>query len=143
MDKKTKTNREFYNYFLDVPTRWMDNDVYGHVNNVVYYSYFDTVVNKFLVEKGLLDYRNGDVIGLVVETKCEFFSPISFPSSVTAGLKALKVGRTSVKYGIGIFCGEEYATSAEGYFVHVYVDKDTYRPKPITVEMKDILAQII
>lgn len=119
--------REDFRFFLAIPTRWMDNDIYGHVNNVTYYSYFDTVVARFLLGAGAIDLVDSAVIGVVVETQCRFHAPIAFPDEITAGLRAERIGNTSIRYGIGIFRGTEEAASAEGHFVHVYVDRATQR----------------
>jgi acyl-CoA thioester hydrolase len=123
--------RDAYPHFLAIPTRWMDNDVYGHVNNVVYYSYFDTVVNQYLVSRGALDIHASSVIGVVAETMCRFKKALSFPQIVDAGLRVARVGNTSVKYEIGLFAQGNHEPSAEGHFVHVYVDRDTRRPVPL------------
>ena len=132
MNKPVPELRSGYRHFLTIPTRWMDNDVYGHVNNVVYYSYFDTVVNQYLIEQRALDIENSQVVGLVVETGCQYFAPIAFPDLVTAGLRVAKVGNSSVRYEIGIFRNVEQGGSAQGFFVHVYVDRATRRPRPLT-----------
>jgi acyl-CoA thioester hydrolase len=124
--------RSDYPHFLPIQTRWMDNDVYGHVNNVVYYSYFDTVINEFLIGAGL-DIHAGPVIGLCVESSCQYLQPAAFPDALTAGLKVAHVGRSSVVYEIGIFRGDE--TVAQGRFVHVFVDRITRR----SVELPDFL----
>lgn len=123
--------RTDFRRFRDVPTRWMDNDVYGHVNNVVYYSYFDTAVNAYLVEAGALDIEASQVIGLVVETQCRYFAPLSFPQTVEAGIRVASVGRSSVRYEIGLFAQDADASVAHGHFVHVYVDRATRRPVPL------------
>src|SRR5690625_415691 len=120
--------RARYHHFLEIPTRWMDNDVYGHVNNVVYYSYFDTVVNAYLMERGALDPHDGAIIGLVVETRCRYFQPLSFPEHVEAGLAVRRLGNTSVQYDIGLFRKNEEAAAAHGHFVHVYVDRIQRHP---------------
>ena len=118
-------DRSAYRHFCPVATRWMDNDVYGHVNNVVYYSYFDTAINRFLIEEGGLDIAAGSVIGLCVESHCTYARPIAFPDALQAGIRTLHLGRSSVKYGIGVFRGEEAQAVAEGWFVHVFVDRAT------------------
>jgi len=123
--------RDAYRHFSSISTRWMDNDAYGHINNVVYYSYFDTVVNRYLIEAGVLDVQRGAVIGLVVETHCNYFSPLSFPQRVDTGLRVAKLGASSVRYEIGLFGGGEAMTAACGHFVHVYVDRETRRPAPL------------
>jgi len=135
--------RDRYKHFLAIGTRWMDNDVYRHVNNVVYYSWFDTVVNEYLVAKGALDIARSSVIGLVVETHCQYFSPIAFPDAVQAGLRVAQLGNSSVRYEIGIFRNEEGQAAAQGYFVHVYVDRDTNRPVPLPRSLRDALTPLL
>ncbi len=120
----------------------MDNDVYAHVNNVVYYSYFDTVVNQYLVENNVLDPVRGEVIGLVVETQCRYFAPVSFPDRITAGLNVAHIGNTSVRYEIGIFRDDEKQAAAQGHFVHVYVGRTTRTPTPLPQQLKDALLKI-
>jgi acyl-CoA thioester hydrolase len=120
--------REAFGHYTSLPTRWMDNDVYGHVNNVVYYSYFDTVVNGYLIEAGALDIERGSVIGLVVETQCNYFAPLAFPQTIDAGLRVAHVGSSSVRYEIGLFASGVALCAARGHFVHVYVDRATQRP---------------
>ncbi|WP_371396690.1 acyl-CoA thioesterase [Fretibacter rubidus] len=131
-----------YPHRLIIPTRWSDNDVYGHVNNAVYYFYFDTVVNRFLIDKDLLEIGTSDVIGLVVETGCQYFAPISFPQEVSAGLAVSKIGTSSVRYEIGLFAGDNTTAAAQGHFVHVYVNEATRRPVPITDNMRTTLTEI-
>jgi len=123
--------RESFGHFRTIPTRWLDNDVYGHVNNVVYYAYFDTVVNAHLIEAGLLDIAASPVIGLVVETQCRFFSSLAFPDIVTAGLRVAELGSSSVRYEIALFRNDAIQASAQGHFVHVYVARATQRPTPL------------
>ena len=121
-------NRNEFPVFVTLQTRWMDNDAYGHLNNVVYYSLFDTAVNRHLIEQGALDLERGEVIGLVVETHCNFFSSLAFPQAVEAGLRVASRGRSSVRYEIGLFAEGEPLCAARGHFVHVYVDRQTRRP---------------
>lgn len=134
--------RAHYRHFLAIPTRWMDNDAYGHVNNVVYYSYFDTVVNEYLIRAGVLDIERGGVIGLVVETQCRYFSELAFPQAVHAGLRVARIGSSSVRYEIGIFADAEQAACAQGHFVHVYVDRSTRRPTPLPAPLRAALERI-
>ena len=134
--------RAAYGHWLEIPTRWMDNDVYGHVNNVVYYSYFDTVVNEYLVRAGVLDIEHGEVIGLVVETQCRFFSELAFPQTVHAGLRVAHLGTSSVRYEIGVFADEAQTACAQGHFVHVYVDRATRRPTPLPAPLRTALERI-
>ena len=121
-------SRDAFAHFQPITTRWMDNDIYGHVNNVQYYSFFDTVVNGYLIANGALDPERGAVIGLVVETHCNYFEPLSFPQIVDAGLRIAHIGTSSVRYEIGLFESDADAAAAQGHFVHVYVDRATRRP---------------
>lgn len=134
--------RSAYVHFDRITTRWMDNDVYQHVNNVVYYSYFDTAVNRLLIERGLLDIRSSPVVGLVVETQCRYFRPIAFPDTVCAGVRVGHLGTSSVRYEIGLFRNDEQEASAQGHFIHVYVDRATNRPAPLTEPMRTLLRQL-
>jgi acyl-CoA thioester hydrolase len=120
----------------------MDNDIYGHVNNVVYYAYFDTVVNEYLVSVGVLDIHAGTVIGLVVETMCRYFKPLAFPEVIEAGLRVGRLGRSSVRYEVGIFKRDEAEPAAAGHFVHVYVDRETRRPVPLPEPLRAALTRI-
>jgi acyl-CoA thioester hydrolase len=132
--------RSGFPHFLDIQTRWMDNDIYGHVNNATYYSYFDTVVNRYLIDTGVLDLQSSAVIGLVVETMCSYFQEIAFPDKITAGLRVAHIGRTSVKFEIALFRNEEQGAAAQGHFVHVYVDRATRHPAELEAAMKKSLA---
>ncbi|WP_140636031.1 acyl-CoA thioesterase [Methylibium rhizosphaerae] len=136
-------DRSRYRHFSSLPTRWMDNDVYGHVNNVVYYSFFDTAVNRYLIEAGALDIHRGEVIGLVVETRCNYFAPIEFPQAVDAGLRVAELGRSSVRYEVGLFAEGAPATAAHGHFIHVYVDRATRRPVPLPEPLKQALQVLL
>jgi acyl-CoA thioester hydrolase len=120
----------------------MDNDAYGHVNNVVYYSWFDTAVNQFLIVNGVLDIEHSPVIGLVIETQCNYFASVAFPDRVTAGLGVSKLGNSSVRYEVGIFREDEAVASAQGHFVHVYVDRSTRKPAAIPADMRALLQTI-
>ncbi|WP_416906856.1 MAG: acyl-CoA thioesterase [Polymorphobacter sp.] len=120
--------RGSYRAWRDIPTRWHDNDVYGHVNNVIYYSWFDTAVNAWLVEHGLLDIEQGAIIGLVVETGCRYHRPVNFPEVVQAGIRIARLGNSSVRWEVGLFTAGHEAPAAEGHFVHVYVDRPKRRP---------------
>ena len=128
MSKPTPTTRADYAHLSTITTRWMDNDIYGHVNNVTYYSYFDTAVNRYLIEAGVLDIHAGGVIGLVIETHCNYFASLAFPKDVQAGIRVAHVGRSSVRYEIGLFEAGQELAAATGHFVHVYVDRETRRP---------------
>jgi acyl-CoA thioester hydrolase len=134
--------REHFRHLSSIGTRWMDNDVYGHVNNAHYYSYFDTAVNRYLIAAGALDIHAGAVIGLVVETRCNYFAPLTFPQDVEAGLRVGHVGRSSVRYEIGLFAPGEPLSAAMGHFVHVYVDRATRRPVALPVALKQALAPL-
>jgi acyl-CoA thioester hydrolase len=134
--------RSDYKHFLTIPTRWMDNDAYGHVNNVVYYSFFDTAVNRYLIDEGVLDIRDGESIGFVVETACKYETPIAFPDTVTAGIRVARIGNSSVRYEVGIFRNDDDEAAAHGHFVHVYVDRATQRPQPVEGPMRAALEKI-
>jgi len=120
-----------YKYFLPITTRWMDNDVYGHVNNVTYYSYFDTVANHFLIREGGLDIHTSPVVALVVESKCSYRAPVAYPDDLRAGLRVDKLTNRSVTYGVAIFAASAEDPVAQGYFVHVFVDRETRAAVPI------------
>jgi len=135
--------RSAYAAFRPISTRWADNDVYGHVNNVVYYSFFDTAVNGLLIEAGVLDIHAGGVIGLVVETQCNYFAPIAFPQPVAAGVRVAQLGRSSVRYEIGLYAGDAQESAAAGHFVHVYVDRQTRRPVPLPEPLRALLQSWI
>lgn len=143
MTKPTPDPRTAYRHFRAITTRWMDNDVYGHVNNVVYYSYFDTVVNQYLMERNVLDIEHSTVIGLVVETQCNYFSPITFPDAVHAGLRVAKLGASSVRYEVGLFRNDDPLASAQGHFVHVYVDRVTRRPTALPEDLRRALTPLL
>ena len=125
------SGRDDYPHVLAIPTRWMDNDVYGHVNNVQYYSYFDTVINEYLIRAGGLDIHDGAVIGLCAESHCTFLAALAFPDVVHAGLRVANLGRSSVRYELGLFSGEDAEPAATGWFVHVFVDRASRRPAEI------------
>lgn len=141
--KAQPDRRSAYAHFHPISTRWMDNDVYGHVNNVVYYSYFDTVVNAHLIEQGVLDFASGQVIGLVIETQCNYFSSLSFPDTVVAGLRVARIGTSSVRYEVGLFRNDEDVASAQGHFVHVYVDRESRRPTSLPPALRATLEQLV
>jgi acyl-CoA thioester hydrolase len=134
--------RADYRHFLDIPTRWMDNDVYGHVNNVVYYSYFDTVINEYLIRMGGLDIHSDPVIGIAVETLCRFHASLAFPEVVEAGLSVGKLGNSSVRYEIGLFSKSMDAPAATGHFVHVFVERATQKPVPIPPTLRTALERL-
>ncbi len=127
--------RSAYRAFVPMTTRWADNDIYGHVNNVVYYAWFDTAVNGHLIAQGALDIHAGAAIGLVVETQCHYFSPIAFPQRVTAGIRVGHVGKSSVRYEVGLFADDDELCAGKGHFVHVYVGRDSRRPAELSVKL--------
>ena len=141
-DRPSAHTRAQYRHFLPIQTRWSDNDAYGHVNNVVYYSWFDTVVNEYLIREGVLDITGGAVIGLVVETQCRYFSELAFPQPVDLGLRIGRLGNSSVRYEIGVFADGEAEASAQGHFIHVYVDRTTKRPTTLPAPLRAALERI-
>lgn len=134
--------REDYAHFVQITTRWMDNDVYRHVNNVVYYSFFDTAVNQYMLEQGVLDFESSATVSLVVETGCTFFAPIRFPDRVQCGLRVVHLGTSSVRYEIGVFRNDEQRTAARGHFVHVSCDRVTQAPVPMPAALRAALARL-
>ena len=142
-DKPQAEARAGYKVFRDLGTRWMDNDAYGHVNNVVYYSWFDTAVNAYLIERGALDIERSEVIGLVIETQCNYFAPLAFPQMVQAGIRVARLGSSSVRYEVGLFAQGEPLTAAKGHFVHVYVDRHSRRPVPLPPQLKSVLETLL
>ena len=134
--------RSTYRVFRSITTRWMDNDAYGHVNNVVYYSWFDTAVNAYLIEQGVLDIHEGKTIGLVIETQCNYFAPLAFPQTVDAGIRVARLGSSSVRYEVGLFAQGEPLTAARGHLIHVYVDAASRRPIPLPPDLKTVLETI-
>lgn len=141
-DKKPLGRRADYRHFMDLQTRWMDNDLYGHVNNVVYYSYFDTLLNRYLIDHGGLDIHEGQVIGIAVETLCRFHKSFAYPETINGGLRIGKLGNSSVRYEIGLFAPGEDLARAEGHFVHVFVERKTQRPTPIPPRIRAALERI-
>jgi acyl-CoA thioester hydrolase len=142
-DKVPIGTRADYPHFLPIPTRWMDNDLYGHVNNVVYYSYFDTVVNRYLIDPGGLDIHKGTVVGIVAETQCRFFRSFAYPEVVDAGLRVGRLGNSSVRYEIGLFGEGDDVARAEGHFVHVFVDRASNKPVPIPAGIRAALQRLV
>ena len=126
-----------------IPTRWQDNDAYGHVNNVVYYSWFDTAVNAWLIEAGLLDIQHGGLIGLVVETGCNYSRSVAFPENVEAHLRIAHLGNSSVRWEVGLFTASHDGPAAEGHFIHVYVNRDTRRPAALPEAWRQVLAPLV
>ena len=142
MTRPAPEARSAYKHFQAMPTRWADNDVYGHVNNSVYYFFFDTLVNEWLIDQGLLEISKSEVIGLVVETGCNFFAPITYPDIIHGGLRVTKIGNSSVRYEIGLFKNDEEECSAKGHFVHVYVNEKTRRSERLANDMRRKLEEI-
>lgn len=143
MAKQDIFSRKDFKFFVPITTRWADNDIYGHINNVVYYSFFDTAVNNFLIQHGGLDIHHGDTIGLVVDSGCSYFAPLAYPEKITAGIRVLRLGNSSVQYQVGLFKEDEDQASAQGHFVHVYVDRNTRKPNTLPVMMRKALEQIL
>lgn len=138
-----RSTRDAFARFMPLATRWMDNDVYGHVNNVQYYSYFDTAVNHYLIKSGWLDIHGGVVVGLVVETRCSYAASIAFPDELDIGLRVEKIGNSSVRYGIAIFRRGEDLAAAEGHFIHVYVERESNTPVRVPDSLREVLAPLV
>ncbi len=136
-------SRTSYPHFLAIPTRWKDNDVYGHVNNIDYYSFFDTVINAYLIREGGLDIHRGAVVGLAAETHCKFLKSIAFPQTVDAGLRVIRLGNSSVRYEIGLFIEGDPQPAAEGWFVHVFVDRAAQKAHPIPEPIRAALSRLV
>ena len=135
--------RDAYRWHVPITTRWMDNDVYGHVNNVVYYAFFDTVINRYLIEEGGLDIHEGSLIGLAVETSCTFAGSVRFPDALEAGLRVAHLGKSSVRYEVGIFVLGDPVARAHGRFTHVFVDRRARRPAPIEGTLRSALERLL
>jgi acyl-CoA thioester hydrolase len=142
-DRPSPLNVSDFAHFTAITTRWMDNDAYGHINNVVYYSFFDTVVNEYLIAQGGLDIATSQVIGLMVETHCNYFAPIAYPDKIRAGLRVARLGTSSVKYEIGIFRNDETSASAQGHAVHVFVERATNKPVALPEVLKKALQKLV
>ena len=138
-----RPTRDQYAVMRPIPTRWADNDVYGHVNNAAYYGFFDTAVNAWLIEQGLLDTAASDAIGLVVETGCRYHTSLSFPETIEAALRVARLGTSSVRYELALFSQGAAEAAADGHFVHVYVDRETRRPTPIPADIRTALEGLI
>jgi acyl-CoA thioester hydrolase len=134
--------RDSYRVFRPIQTRWMDNDLYGHVNNVIYYSWFDTVVNGYLIERGALDIHHGQTIGFVVESRCNYFAPLVHPQTIEAGLRVARAGSSSIHYEIGLFAEGAETAAAQGHFVHVYVDRETQRPVKLPAALQAVADEL-
>ena len=141
--KKNPSNRSEYNHFILLGTRWNDNDIYGHMNNVIYYELFDTAVNKWLFTNNLLDIQNGKNIGLIVKSGCDFFSSFAYPEDIDAGIRVTKIGTSSVSYEVGLFRKNQQLSSADGFFIHVYVDRETNKPLPLDYTFKKALDTLL
>ena len=142
-ERPTIGRRADYRHFMPLQTRWMDNDLYGHVNNVVYYAYFDTLLNRYLIDAGKLDIHQSTEIGVAVETLCRFHASFAYPETIDGGLRIARLGTSSVRYEIGLFAQNEDQARAEGYFVHVYVDRATQRPRPVPPDIRAALERIL
>ncbi len=142
MTRQTPDSRADYAWFLPIQTRWTDNDVYGHINNAVYYFYFDAAVNAYLIEQGALVINGPGEIGLVVDTCCSYFAPAAFPDTIHAGLRVTKIGTSSVRFEIGIFKNDEQTAVAQGHFIHVYVDEQTRTPAALSDTLRAALTKI-
>ena len=140
--KKKPSNRSEYNFFSKISTRWNDNDIYGHMNNVIYYELFDTAVNKWLIKNDLIDIKNGKNIGLIVQSGCNYYSSFQYPEDIDAGIRVTKIGTSSVRYEVGLFHEKDVVSSADGFFVHVYVDRKTNKPIPLHYDFKILLDTI-
>jgi len=140
---KQQFDRPDYVHFLSLPTRWMDNDVYGHVNNALYYGFFDTAINQYMIAEGGLDIHTGAVIAFTVESQCQYLQPIAFPDGIEVGLRVGKLGNSSVRYELAIFKQGEALAAAAGYFVHVFVARETQRPVPIPESIRTALERLI
>ena len=140
--KKESSNRSDYNFFTKLSTRWNDNDIYGHMNNIIYYALFDTAVNKWLIKNNLIDIKYGKNIGLIVESGCNYFSSFQYPEDIDAGIRVTKIGTSSVRYEVGLFKEKDQTSAADGFFVHVYVDRKTNNPMPLNYDFKKTLDTI-
>ena len=140
--KKNPSHISEYNYFCQLSTRWNDNDIYGHMNNIIYYALFDTAVNKWLIKNKLIDIKNGQNIGLIVQSGCNYFSSFEYPENINAGIRVTKIGKSSVRYEVGLFKEKEELSSADGFFIHVYVDRKTNKPIALNYDFKNALDTI-
>lgn len=143
VDRPAFSPFETYPHTRKIESRWSDNDIYGHVNNVIYYSYMDSVVNAMLIEKGVLDIHGGDVIGLVVETGCRYAKALSYPQTIEAGIGVARLGTSSVGYQIALRAVGDTDIAAQGHFTHVYVDRDSRRPTPLPYQMRTVLEPLV
>ncbi|HEV7799095.1 MAG TPA: thioesterase family protein [Pyrinomonadaceae bacterium] len=143
MSQKPQISRTEYLHFLSLPTRWMDNDVYGHVNNALYYAFFDTAINEYLIAEGGHDIRTGRVLAFAAESQCQYLSPLAFPGVIDIGLRVSKLGNSSVRYELAIFKQGESVAAAVGYFVHVFVDRETQRPVSMPATIRAALERLV
>lgn len=143
MPQKTQVTRAEYSRFQSLPTRWMDNDVYGHINNALYYGFFDTAINQYLIAEGGLDINDGKVIGFAVESQCQYLQPLAFPEVLEVGLRVGKLGNSSVRYELAIFKQGDTFAAAVGYFVHVFVDRQTQKPVTMPESLRAALARLM
>jgi len=143
MAEKQRSRRVAYKTFVTIPTRWADNDIFGHMNNVVHYALFDTAVNTWLITRGVLDIHHGEQVGLIVETGCRYFAEMAFPDVVTAGIRVARLGTSSVRYELGLFRNDDEEAAAEGFFIHVYVEKATRKPQPLNAPLRAALETIL
>lgn len=132
-----------YPYRVEIASRWQDNDIYGHINNVVYYGFFDTAVNQFLIERGRMNIHQGQVVAYVVSSQCQYITPAAYPERIYVGLRVIKIGRSSVTYGLSVYAGDDKRRVAHGQFVHVFVDRATDRAVPIPTSVSDALNEIM
>jgi acyl-CoA thioester hydrolase len=143
MSKTPLPTRADYRVFYPITTRWSDNDIYGHVNNVTYYAYFDTAANRYLIEEGGLDIEDGHIVGFVVNSGCEYQAPITYPEDIEAGVRVDRLGNSSVQYGIAIFKAGEEQAAAHGHFVHVFVERAANRSVPIPANLRTALERLL
>lgn len=141
-DENAPPTRDHYPHFSTISTRWMDNDIYGHLNNVHYYSFFDTVIAEYLVLEGGFEFASADVIGLAIESSCRYRRPLAFPVQIHMGLRVAHLGNSSVRYEVGVFAADEHSAAADGYFVHVFVARETIKPIPIPDRIRAALARL-
>jgi acyl-CoA thioester hydrolase len=142
MPEKPQITRDDYVHYLSLPTRWMDNDIYGHINNALYYAFFDTAINDYLIAEGRLDINSGSVIAFAVESQCQYLRPLAFPGVIDIALRVGKLGNSSVRYELAIFKQGENFAAAAGYFVHVFVDRVTQRPVPMPATIRSALERL-
>ncbi|MEP6569726.1 MAG: thioesterase family protein [Acidobacteriota bacterium] len=143
MPEKPQITRDEYAHFLALPTRWMDNDIYGHVNNALYYAFFDTAINEYLIAEGGLDIHAGAVVAFAAESQCQYLQPLAFPGVIEIGLRVGKLGNSSVRYELGIFKQGERSAAAAGYFVHVFVDRETQKPLAMPATIRAALERLV